>query len=348
MHSHHYPARHPIAVRALGCAAPRPGFTLVELLVVIGIIALLAGILLVALGKASDKARQTQTVATMNAFASACSVYKQEHGSYPGVIPESVLAANPVLTPNENACLALMGGYRVLTPADTPGDTTNPLSVAFDNYPGGTLAFNYGGWQLKVDVNRIGEGPFINGRQYEPYLAPSASEFLAAANRSTPNDVPELVDAWGQPLLFFRRLSPSGALVGDGADSPRPQFCLVTSEPYYASTGVGEMDRDQTLPGKGSILHLAAAVIPPGGGTPNDFTLAQIIRAPSFGASNDPNNGTARGDFAIISAGPDGIYFSVADGPGSQGNPIQNIVTGQYGNPQVVDDYDDIRIFGGG
>ena len=54
------------------------GFTLVELLVVIGIIVLLIGILLPALGRASAKARQTTTRTTMNEFAKACESFHQE------------------------------------------------------------------------------------------------------------------------------------------------------------------------------------------------------------------------------------------------------------------------------
>ena len=52
----------------------------------------------------------------------------------------------------------------------------------------------------------------------------------------------------------------------------------------------------------------------------------------------------------LISAGKDGVYFSVADGPGTPGpgGQVDNIVTGEFGNPQVVEEYDDIRLFGGG
>ena len=56
----------------------RSGFTIVELLVVISIIALLVGILLPAIGKARDAAMQTQSSANLRNFSSACAAYSAD------------------------------------------------------------------------------------------------------------------------------------------------------------------------------------------------------------------------------------------------------------------------------
>ena len=141
------------------------------------------------------------------------------------------------------------------------------------------------------------------------------------------------------PIIYLRRVRPLGNLAGiDG--STNPQFMLGATKPYINSGGLGELDRSQTNPLRGSILKLAADP---------SATLAQIIRHPSFGAPTEPLTGTARGAYVLISAGKDGVYFSIADGPGTLGDPVDNIVDDpDFGNPRVVEEYDDIRVFGGG
>ena len=328
-------------------------FSMVELLVVIAIIAVLAGILLVALKGVRERALATQTRATMQEFSKACDSFQIEHGRYPGVIPETVLAAFPEISGTENAILHMMGGYRVLSPFDDP---TGPVGVEYDNYGDCNdpnircITFGDTDWELKVDVLRIGEGPMINGTPYAPYFTPKGDELrvakgqrLAADDRdeSCPDSgwcLPDLLDAWGQQISYSRRSRPVGNLAGID-DSTNPQFMLGSMKPYINSGGLGELGRDQGHPTKGSILKLAQDP---------SATFAQIIRHPSFGAPNDPLNGTARGAYVLISTGKDGVYFSVADGPGTPGNPVEDIVTGQFGNPQVVEEYDDIRLFGGG
>jgi len=63
---------------------PRRGFTLVELLVVIGIIAVLIGILLPVIGKARRQANTTPCMASLRSLGQTLAIYTSENrGSYP-------------------------------------------------------------------------------------------------------------------------------------------------------------------------------------------------------------------------------------------------------------------------
>lgn len=332
------------------------GFSMTELLVVIGIIAVLAGILLVAMRGVRETGLRTQTESTMQEFSKACDAFQIDHGFYPGVVPETVLAdpsigAVPPISGTENALLNLMGGYRVLSPFD---QQNSQVELDFNAYTG-TVVFDEAGWKLKVDVNLIGEGPVVNGRPFPPYFTPGGSQSALARGQlkedgsleccpqfnanCTDFCLPDLLDAWGQPIIYVRSMRSTGLLVGDVGDTPPPQFSRASMTPYTQSTALGEFGNDQTSQTDGSIFNAAPDA---------DETFAQIIRHPGFGEPGEPLNGTARGAYVLISAGPDGIYFSVTDGPGSPSEPVDDIVDGNFGNPRVVEEYDDVRIFGGG
>ena len=161
----------------------------------------------------------------MREFSAACDQFQQEYGRYPGVIPESVLSsyepnASPISS-TENAILELLGGFRVMRPDDdgTSAETEYNAYVA-----NGALVFSFGssGWRLAVNPNRIGEGPIIDGKANGPFFTPNASSFMVAKgqilstglNASDLDIIPDLIDAWGQPIIYMRQLRTSVGVMG--------------------------------------------------------------------------------------------------------------------------------------
>lgn len=315
----------------------RLGFTLVELLVAIGIIMVLLGILLPALGTVSTKAKKTSTTATMNEFAKACDFFYTQFGYYPGIVPEAMLAAtvNPPISGTENALLHLMGG------AIRNDDPTYATATGNEFTFGTTGTTGTGQVKIKINSNNIGRGPRIEGKQYESFFTPKDAQLKVVAGQvgQTLPLLPDLIDAWGQPIGYIRSSRPTGLMTG--ALASNPQFFIEPLHAYFHSTGLGDFTIDQTV---NSVF---------GTGTAKNKTdyLAQLIRHPamgSFAGLADATAGTPRGKYFLFSPGSDGIFFAkTGDGP-TPAIATLNFLGPDARRPDVVTTYNDIVVSGGG
>ena len=342
----------------------RAGFTLTELLVVIGIIVILIGILLPALGRASAKARETSTRTTLNEFAKSCEAFQQEFGYYPGLIPEQDLAEDPIMTSTQNAVLHLVGG------AVRESQVDPSVWGEYIGSPNNGFIYELpSDDRICIVPNLIGRGPHINGRDYPPFYNPKDREFLLDnfsvgdyLNESSSAQIdgfsiarliPSVTDAWGQPVLYVKRLRKTGPLVWPitGNNPKRPQFSAEMFETIFEFARIGRKAGDQE---DKSLVN--SNVI--GNDQQRQATIAQAIRSATLGVWDSQGltgqdmelaalAGTPRGAIIVWSPGEDATFLAATDGPGSASQNIFTVFTGEYFNPKTMSDYDDVIVFGG-
>ena len=319
--------------------SPRFGFTLIEILVVIAIIAILAGILLAALSGVQQAAKKTQSSSLMQSFARACDEFALDHGRYPGLLPESLLGETNI-TSTQNALLELMGGARAK-------HLQSPTSVVdeFDNFGGIELFIDEIdpvtnlGWSLKFDESRYGEGPWINGRVFEPYFSPKSSDLQYDSDN--PDVLPTLVDSWDTPIIYLRSARKNGPIIDDPNNSGNPGYVL----PQYDLPNL----YFSTLNTSQSLIY------------PDDDRIAWLtllLAHPTFWEQDSNWSsgiawGTTRGRFMLLSAGPDTIFLESANAPinpdDNQPFEASDLTDSSNStvNPSIMESFDDVVVHGG-
>lgn len=93
-------------------------FTLVELLVVVGIVTILIALLLPAVGRARENARRTMCASNLRQLSGACIAYAHAHrGAYPGpaasenVYPGDWIVWQPGTDPTDSSIVPFLGGF---------------------------------------------------------------------------------------------------------------------------------------------------------------------------------------------------------------------------------------------
>lgn len=231
--------------RTVDSAAVARGFTLVEMLVVIGIIVVLAALLMPSLNKAWKSAARTSVANDLQALGAALEAYRQDFGDYPVVRKDPALTDPPTdpkrpnpMTGAQVLCFALVGPAPAVDP--------NPMPLV-----------------RPIQDGRDGTGFTVkpNGKIYQPYVPLDRFKIGDPADFFSPTPYTQsksgvegnelrlcFVDRWNQPILYFPRSTSRlnvGVKPAAGQAAPYVDSKIVNTG--IPSSEVSRYDADDNL-----------------------------------------------------------------------------------------------------
>ena len=168
-------------------------FTLIELLVVLAIITLLVGILLPALGKARDTAKDIKCKSNLRQAHLAQSLYEQDHGRLTtvwtinnntprsGLAPYLAMSDKQLQAPDAILQCPSLAEEDILTLFDNAPDTSRPSSIAINS------AAHFPQWDFLIDrVPRTSWIIVLAEQAAEPYEKANSADGISADTTANP------------------------------------------------------------------------------------------------------------------------------------------------------------------
>jgi len=226
----------------------RRAFSLVELLVVIGIVVVLVSIAIPVISRVRQAAYAASTQSQIAVLVSAIERYSQDFRSYPGPLPNNQInELAPGTYPQVNGILltginTANGGYT---------KALDDISMSENLVLGLLGGLRFDGTTFVFDSALVGGGPSslnpANPRRYSPYLdaAPawlSPGQFIDQAGRvAFDTTIPEFVDQFPSeplPILYLRASTGRSKVVDRAFAHDDAQYTLdqVTA---YTLSGLG-------------------------------------------------------------------------------------------------------------
>ena len=303
--------------RASSRSALRGGFSLVELLVVIFVIALIIGIAIPAVGRARTAAKVAATRSTVTQISQAIAQFSTDQRSrLPGYFSQSQMASATNATTRgfsnmQNILLDLTSAVIAPGSAPNPGSAGN-LAIAV-----GPNTNNDDNVWVNSSLVGAAQSGSKNYLSINEKLLVRGKDRTGVAEHSALGD---LEDTFGLPILAWARNEASTQTISTAADFAQEQVTAGQPQARYywagnaayltAGVGVGTVARNQ-----GEASNLSTSV-------PSAQRVATLMTL--LGSVSNPLQvnpawlpSAGRGEIVLHSAGPDLFYLSGREGKGN-------------------------------
>lgn len=333
---------------ASGRRTPR-GFSLIELLTVIGIIAILIGIIVPAIAGARTAARTSDTRVRLKNIEDASTRFQLDQRRLPGYFSARELGAvaNATdfgFTGMENLQLDLVGGR-----TSVARNGTSVLTVGMSATTTGANA-----QAVNIDVSRLGaktDGGAAGYLSYDSRLFAVQSgtgQRIASTNDNVRN--PVLVDTFGQPILaWIQNEAPGAGAQFASIDGTNPaRFYWNSNAGFLNASQLGKVGENQTYASPSGTSPVGSILNGQYPGAGRLVTMGAMLGNPASpeSGSTPPRPSAARGGIMLQAAGPNGIYLGAQERGGRKMVPASGGVayrpaTGNA-DPITGGDFDDV------
>lgn len=242
---------------------PGAGFTLVELLVVIGIIVILIGILIPTVSHVRKASQAASTQSLLVTLQGAIDQYYQDFRAYPGPISDNFIGQPigrgtvvPLTSPNhvrlvkgritgtENLVLGLMGGLNFEPlPTNPPGLSRAVFRLNLVGTGVRTMAYDFASSTATAKTNQI-KAAYLSTTSDLTHFSPNNSStdsghYVDALGEANDSNIPEFLDRYSSPMpiLYLRARTGAPNVFDNGSGA----YTVITDATNARRIGAGPL-----------------------------------------------------------------------------------------------------------